>query len=107
MGFLRGVCPQKFGTMPFPELHLTGGALTALNVTAFVTIVDSDAFNYFALQLMQAESVTLNLFSKVNVKAAGLRYNSIDFNKDMTLRGVCVCACVRAGNSFPVLLSGM
>jgi hypothetical protein len=86
------LCRQKFGTMPFPEIHLTGGALTPLNVTAFVTIVDSDAFNNFALQLMQSSLVTLNLFSKVNVKAAGLRYNSIDFNKDMTIRGVTACA---------------
>ena len=54
-----------FGTMPFPELTLLGGASTALNVTAFVTITDPAAFDVFSIALLQQDEVVLNLKSHV------------------------------------------
>lgn len=77
-----------FGTLPFPEIHLIGGATTPLNLTSYVTITDTNAFNAFASALLSSSSVTLSMTSKVDVKAAGMRYNEIDFNKDMTINGM-------------------
>ena len=93
---------QLFGEMAFPEIHLTGGASTPLNLTSYVNITNQDGFTGFATQLMVADTVTLNMYSHVNIKAAGLQYNSIVFNKDMTLKG----ACARAGSVLACLPPG-
>lgn len=83
-----GVGNKFFGTMPFPEIELKGGATTPLDLSAFVTITDNGVFDEFAVALMTQPSVSLVLSSKVNVKAAGMKYNSIDFDKVMVLQGM-------------------
>jgi len=79
---------KVYGTMAFPEIHLTGGALTPLDLNLTVVVTDVDAFNTFTVDLMQNETVTMTMYSHVNVQAAGMRYNSIEFNKEMTVLGM-------------------
>ena len=79
------------GSVQFPDVSLSGGGTTDINIVSSMTINDHSAFTAFAVEALQSSTVALTMKGSISVHAAGVSFDDIDFDKTITLKGA---ACV-------------
>eukprot|EP01118_Nematostelium_gracile_P007436 TRINITY_DN2424_c0_g1_i3.p1 TRINITY_DN2424_c0_g1~~TRINITY_DN2424_c0_g1_i3.p1 ORF type:complete len:456 (-),score=105.87 TRINITY_DN2424_c0_g1_i3:101-1423(-) len=78
---------QHLGTLPLSTLDVQGGKPTSFELQENFVVEDFNVYDDFSKDLVNGEEVVWHLSGKPSVKALGMTFKNIKFEKDVPIKG--------------------